>query len=203
MNRICLRQMARLRLARGRSRFRRSYRARWRRRKQMATNKFRRNKIQVIRTGKSRTSRHKRQRSSLPYLFSWMAGQSLNSTQTIKKNISNSKSKMIHQAYQMKGHSIDKWESYSTILIKLQLAKLTVRLSITASFMNRIKSNNLKSSMPQETLELYQFKNNKVVLSITTTRSWKVQSPAKLIRWWITNRNCHQTSNRCSPPWAT
>lgn len=195
--------MASSHLARGHRRCRRRCPARWRRRQQKVTNKLRRNKISVSRTGKSRRRCHKRQKSFLPCLFSWMAGQSLNSTQTIKKNISNSKSKMIHQAYQMKGHSIDKWESYSTILIKLQLAKLTVRLSITASFMNRIKSNNLKSSMPQETLELYQFKNNKVVLSITTTRSWKAQSPAKLIRWWITNRNCHQTSNRCSPPWAT
>ena len=195
--------MARLRLARGRSRFRRSYRARWRRRKQMAINKFRRNKIQVIRTGKSRTSHHKRQRSSLPCLFSWMAGQSLNSTQTIQMNINNSKSKMIHQAYQKKRHMIEKWESYNRILINLQLAKLTVHLSITASFMNRIKSSNLKSSMQLETSELYQFKNSKVVLSITTTRSWKAQFPAKLIKWWITNQNCHQISSRCSPPWAT
>ena len=195
--------MARLRLARGRSRFRRSYRARWRRRKQMATNKFRRNKIQVIRTGKSRTSRHKRQRSSLPYLFSWMAGRSLNSTKTIQMNISNSKSKMIHQAYQKKRHLIEKWESYNTILINLQPAKLRVLLNITASSMNRIKSNNLTSSMQLETLELYQFKNNKVVPSITITQSWKVQSQAKLTRWWITNPNCHQISNRCSLPWAT
>ena len=166
--------MALSHLARGHSRFPRSYPARWRRRKQKATNKFRRNKISVIRTGKSRKSYHRRQRSSLPYLFSWMAGQSLNSTKTIKTSISNSKSKMIHQAFQKKRHLIEKWESYKTILINLQPAKLTVHLSITASFMNRIKSNNLKSSMQQETLELYQFKNNKVVLSITITQSWKV-----------------------------
>ena len=40
-----------------------------------------------------------------------------------------------------------------------------------ASSMNRIKSNNLTSSMQLETLELYQFKNNKVVPSITITQS--------------------------------
>lgn len=136
-----------------------------------------------------------------------MAGQSLNSTKTIKMNISNSKSKMIPQSYQKKRHLIEKWESYNTILINLQPTKLRVHLIITASFMNRIKSNNLKSSMQQETLELMlelsQFKNNKAALTITITQSWKAQSPAKLIRWWITNPNCHQISNRCSPPWVT